>query len=184
MKNTTFLNKLENINEQLNLAHYWIIILKYKRILFIVPVLLTMLGFFITLQINPIFKSSATLVIEESTKNIVNISEVYEAGTTSRFGNSNYINNQIQILESDEVLSSILLDEKNLVKIKSLYKKLPKQFLAKNFNFFKKINKENEKDKQANTSANRLNIKSYIKKYKLQKKIFLLGLRKNPEPTC
>ena len=53
-----------------------------------------------------------------------------------RFGSSNYINNQIQILESDEVLNSILLNEKNLVKINALYKKMPKQFLSKNFKFF------------------------------------------------
>jgi capsular exopolysaccharide synthesis family protein len=164
MENKTFLNKLENINEQLNLTHYWIILLKYKRILLISPIIITMLGFLISLQINPIFQSSATLVIEESTKNIINIQEVYEPGVSRGFGNNNYINNQIQILESDEVLSSILLDEKNLVKIKSLYKKMPKQFLSKNFNFFKKINKENEKDKQENISENKLNIKSYITK--------------------
>ena len=58
---------------------------------------------------------------------------------------SNYINNQIQILESDEVLSTLLLDEKNFVKIKALYKKLPQQFLLKNFNFFKKTEKKTEK---------------------------------------
>ena len=115
MENKTFLNKLESINDQLNLVHYWIIFLKYKRILFIAPLLFATLGFLISLQINPIFKSSATLVIEESAKNIINIQEVYEPGA-SRYGNSNYINNQIQILESDEVLSSILLDEKNLLK--------------------------------------------------------------------
>ena len=108
MENNTFLNKLENINEQLNLTHYWIIFLKYKKILFIFPLLIMMLGFFISLQIKPIFQSSATLVIEESTKNIINIQEVYEPGATGRFGSSNYINNQIQILESDEVLNSIL----------------------------------------------------------------------------
>jgi uncharacterized protein involved in exopolysaccharide biosynthesis len=77
MEGKTFLNKLEVINEQLNLAHYWIIVLKYKRLLFLTPILVGLLGFFIALNINPIFQSQSTLVIEESTKNIVNIDEVY-----------------------------------------------------------------------------------------------------------
>ncbi len=159
MESKNFLHKLENINEQLNLTHYWIILLKYKRILLIAPLLFTMLGFLISLQINPIFKSSATLVIEESTKNIINIQEVYEPGSGRGFGSSHYINNQVQIIESDEVLSSILLDKKNLVKINALYKKMPKQFLSKNFNFFKKTNKENE----INQNVSKLLIKAYIK---------------------
>ena len=62
MEDKTFLHRLENLNEQLNLTHYWIIFLKYKRILFIAPLLFATLGFLVSLQINPIFKSSATLV--------------------------------------------------------------------------------------------------------------------------
>ena len=77
MENKSFLNKLESINDQLNLTHYWIIFLKYKRIIFLAPILFGVLGFFIALNINPTFQSQATLVIEESTKNIVNIEEVY-----------------------------------------------------------------------------------------------------------
>ena len=67
MEGKTFLNKLEVINEQLNLAHYWIIVLKYKRLLFLTPILVGLLGFFIALNVNPIFQSQSTLVIEEST---------------------------------------------------------------------------------------------------------------------
>ena len=157
METKSFLHKLENINEQLNLAHYWIIILKYRRILFLAPLLFGLLGFFISLNINPTFKSQATLVIEESTKNIVNIEEVY-SGDAPRggFRNLNYINNQIQIIESDEVLGSISLDEKIKAKAEILYKNLPKNFLSKNvksLSFFENKKKENK-----------VNIKNYIKK--------------------
>ena len=132
MEGKTFLNKLEVINEQLNLAHYWIIVLKYKRLLFLTPILVGLLGFFIALNINPIFQSQSTLVIEESTKNIVNIDEVYSGDTArSGFRNSNYINNQIQIIESDEVLGTILLDKKIEAKIKTMHKKIPKNFYLK-----------------------------------------------------
>ena len=133
----SLLDTIGNINEQLNLAHYWIIFLKFKRILFTVPLLFGLLGYFISLNINPTFQSQATLVIEESTKNIVNIEEVYDGERMSPgFSNNNYINNQIQIIESDEVISSILLDKKIINKIENLYKKLPKNYFSKNINFF------------------------------------------------
>ena len=158
MEGKSFLHKLESINEQLNIAHYWIIFLKYKRILFLSPVLFGLLGLFIALNINPIFKSQATLVIEESTKNIVNIEEVYSGNSPGRgFQSINYINNQIQILESDEVLGTIVSDEKIKTKAEIMYKKLPKNFLLKNsiFSFFKKDKKKNEEKK--------INLKLYIK---------------------
>jgi len=158
MEEKSFLHKLESINEQLNIAHYWIILLKYKRILILSPVLFGLLGLFIALNINPIFKSQATLVIEESTKNIVNIEEVYSGDSPGRgFRSINYINNQIQILESDEVLGTIVSDEKIKTKAEIMYKKLPKNFLLKNsiFSFFKKDKKKNEEKK--------INLKLYIK---------------------
>ena len=64
MQNKGILNKLESINEQLNLGHYWIVLLKYKRVLFVSPILFGLLGLFISLNINPTFQSQATLVIE------------------------------------------------------------------------------------------------------------------------
>ena len=139
MENKSFLNKLESINDQLNLTHYWIIFLKYKRIIFLVPILFGLLGFFIALNINPTFQSQATLVIEESTKNIVNIEEVYGSqGSQGGFMNNNYINNQIQIIESDEVLTSVILDQKVNAKAVGMYQKIPKSFLSSNklFSFF------------------------------------------------
>tara|TARA_B100000787_G_scaffold130436_1_gene99347 strand:+ start:3357 stop:5534 length:2178 start_codon:yes stop_codon:yes gene_type:complete len=156
MENKSILGKLETINEQLNLGHYWIILLKYKRILLFIPFLFGVLGFFIALNINPVFQSRATLVIEESNKNIVNIEEVYSADGGRGFRNLNYINNQIQILESDEVLGTTLGDKKDEAKAEMLFKKLPKNFILKNkiFNLVKK-NKTKKKKK--------LNIKNYIK---------------------
>jgi len=157
MENKTFLNKLESINEQLNLTHYWIIVLKYKQILLITPIMFALLGFFVSLNLNPIFQSQATLVIEESTKNIVNIEEVYSSDSPrTGFRNLNYINNQIQIITSDEVLGSIMVDKKVKAKIKMLLKKLPKNFLSKEkfLSFFTSESNNNDEN----------SIKSYIKK--------------------
>ena len=165
MQNISFLNKLESINDQLNLTHYWIIFLKYKRIIILAPILFGVLGLFIALNINPTFQSQATLVIEESTKNIVNIEQVCGGDTTrGGFSNINYINNQIQILESDEVLGTIVADEKFKTKAETMYKKLPKNFLlqSKIFSFFKNDKQKNQEKK--------INLKSYITTKNLESK--------------
>ncbi len=155
MENKTLLDKLENINEQLNLTHYWIILLKYKRIFFIVPILIAVLGYLIALNINPIFQSNATLVIEEAGKNIVDIDEVYDGQARGLVRNANYINNQIQILESDEVIGLILVNKEDKNKILELHKKIPELFFVRNFKF---IRKNFSKAKEKN-----INIKAYIK---------------------
>ena len=156
----SLLDRIGDINEQLNLAHYWIVLLKYKRILFIVPIMFGLLGLFISLNINPIFQSQATLVIEESTKNIVNIEEVYDGDNRrTGFSRSNYINNQIQIIESDEVISSVLSDQKKLNKVNELYKKLPRNYFAKNLQFLN-LNKKKE---IVNEDDLKIKLKKYIK---------------------
>ena len=159
MEAKSLLDRLESINDQLNLTHYWIIFLKYKRILFFVPILIGLLGFFLALNISPTFQSQATLVIEESTKNIVDIEEVYDGeGRRTGFSNINYINNQIQILESDEVLGSILLSKENVRKTKELHKKIPKNFLSKYLEIFDFSKKDPD-----NNDPEEINIKGYIK---------------------
>ena len=93
MEKQTFLDKLESFNEQLNLTHYWIILLKFKRIIFFLPIFIGLLGYLVALNIMPIFQSNATLVIEEKQKNIVNIEEVYSVQGTGGFsGRNTHIN--------------------------------------------------------------------------------------------
>ena len=104
MEKQTILDKLESFNEQLNLTHYWIIFLKFKRLLLVMPFLFGLLGYLVALNIKPVFQSNATLVIEADVKKIVDIEEVYTA-QDSRLGSFNHINNQIQIIKSDEIIN-------------------------------------------------------------------------------
>ena len=71
MEKSTILTKLESFNEQLNLTHYWIIFLKYKKLFLIIPILFALLGYLIALNIKPIFRSAAVLIIEKQEKNVV-----------------------------------------------------------------------------------------------------------------
>ena len=71
MEKQTLLDKLGHFNEQLNLTHYWIIFLKYKKLLFVLPIFFGLLGYLVALNIKPVFQSNATLVIEADSKKIV-----------------------------------------------------------------------------------------------------------------
>ena len=73
MEQNTILDKLGQFNEQLNLTHYWIIFLKYKKLLLVIPFFFGLLGYFVALNIKPVFQSHATLVIEADIKKIVDI---------------------------------------------------------------------------------------------------------------
>ena len=88
MEKQTILDKLESFNEQLNLTHYWIIFLKYRTAIIILPVFIGLLGYLIALNIKPIFQSNATLVIEGDKKKIVDIEEVYSSNDSYDLGSS------------------------------------------------------------------------------------------------
>jgi len=163
MEKKTLLDRLESFNEHLNIAHYWIIFLKYKRLLFFIPIFFSLLGYLIALNINPIFQSTATLVIEKQDKKIVDIDEVYTSDRGA-FRGYNYINNQIQIIRSDEVISGILLNKEVKKKIYSLIARAPESFYLKNMKTFKKIFKPKSEDiKDKKIQLTDLHLKNYIK---------------------
>ena len=90
MSNTSLLNKLESINDQLNLTHYWIIFLKYKRIILLVPILFGVLGFFIALNKIYVTNSDGKLIIVNSNEgNIFNIVKISGGKILQPFINEN-----------------------------------------------------------------------------------------------
>ena len=123
MEKNTILDKLGQFNEQLNLTHYWIIFLKYKKTLFVIPVLFALLGYMVALNIKPIFQSDATLVIEADIKKIVDIEEVYGNQQGGYGRGDNHINTQIQVMKSDEVLNTIFMDDESFASSKYVYKR-------------------------------------------------------------
>ena len=86
-----------------------------KNLLFL-SLLFSLLSFLISLNKEPKYLSSATIVVSPDDQNLVNIEEVYSLESLS-----NRINNQIAILKSDEVFEYILKDKKNVTQFKNLY---------------------------------------------------------------
>ena len=143
MEKQTILDRLESLNEHLNLTHYWIILLKYRKILLLLPVFFGLLGYLIGLNIKPIFQSHATMLIKSGDKNIINIQEVYDNDRTSY--NNSYINNQIEILKSDEIANRILSNKETVHKLAKLYNTIPDGWFSKNIKAIKKLNFLNQK---------------------------------------
>ena len=139
MEKQSILDKLESFNEHLNLTHYWIILLKYKRVILILPFFFGLLGYFVALNIKPVFQSHATLVIEADDKRIVDIEEVYGGETQTGFGNFNHVNNQIEIIRSDEIFNGVLLNEEITKKVVNLYNTIPDKFVTRNIKAIKKL---------------------------------------------
>jgi succinoglycan biosynthesis transport protein ExoP len=117
--------------------NFFILIAK-KNIKFIIfaSTLVSLVVFFISLNIEKKYLSEATIVVEPDENKIVNINEAY-----STKNNANRVNNLIAILESDEVISHILNDEKNQLKFKSLYSTNEKNIFSRIFTKKKIIDK-------------------------------------------
>ena len=89
-----------------------IILINYKSLLLLIPLIFGLLGYLAALNIKPVFQSNATLVIEADVKKIVDIEEVYAAESSGGFGgNFNHVNNQMQIMQSDEIINGVLSNE-------------------------------------------------------------------------
>ena len=90
--------------------------------------LVSMIVFFISLNIEKKYLSEATIVIAPDENKIVDIDEAY-----STLRATNRVNNLIAILESDEVISHIVNDEKNQLEFKELYSKVEKNIFSRIF---------------------------------------------------
>ena len=119
---------LDKLSDLIDFNFFWIIFLKYRKIVIVVPILCVLLALLISLNLQRIYKSTATLVIESADQKITSIEEVY-----SPESQSNRINNQIAILKSDEVLEYILNNEDANVKFTNLFKATPDNFIKKTF---------------------------------------------------
>ena len=112
-----------------DLTYFLFIAKKNIKFLIFASALVSMIVFFISLNIEKKYLSNATIVIAPDEKNaIVNINEAY-----STILNVNRINNVIATLESDEVINYIVNDEKNQLEFQSLYSIKEKNIFSRIF---------------------------------------------------
>lgn len=137
----------DNFNQKINIFtnsvstdpyFYWITFLKYKKQLIIVPLLIYFLCLFVAKNIQPIYESRASLIINKD-ENIINIDQVYGESTQNN-NNLTFINTQKAIILSNEIIDR-LLQKKDFVDYATKnYPVFKKTILNKFFSIFKKNN--------------------------------------------
>ena len=113
----------------------FILLIAKKNIKFLIfaSLLVSMIVFFFSLNLEKKYLSEATIVVAPEENKIVNINEAYATPETGGFMNQNRINNIIAILKSDEVIEYIVSDEKNQLEFKSLYFRKTKNIFSRIF---------------------------------------------------
>ena len=77
MAKKTIKNYFDSIAELIDFNFYYLILVKYKKTLLIVPIFIGGLAFLIALNLQPIYESSATLVIESKDRSLVKNIEIF-----------------------------------------------------------------------------------------------------------
>ena len=106
---------------------YYVVLLKYKKQLLFIPLLIGLVIFLISKSLTPVYQSSASLIIETENTNIIDIDEVYDPSL--RNNQKSFLNTQVQILNSKEIISR-MLDNNNFIQN---LEKLMKQQQSNNF---------------------------------------------------
>ena len=120
-----------------DLRYFFLVAKKNIKNLIILSSLISLLIFFVSLNLTAKYRSNATLVISPDENKIVNIEEVYSLESIQ-----NRVNNQIAILKSEEVIDYIVEDKKNELEFKNLYSSVEKSFINRIFSKQIYIDKE------------------------------------------
>ena len=147
-QNSTIKNQFEDLTDSLVIdpSLIWFVLLKYKKILLLVPIVIACIVYFFTKSLIPTYQSNASLIYNNDSSNIVEISEVYDQASIN---NQNEINTQISVLKSREILKRILNKSEEISDINNLSTLNKENFISKTFsligvNFFapKEMSKE------------------------------------------
>ena len=123
---------------------YYVVLLKYKKQLLSIPLLIGLVIFLISKSLTPVYQSSASLIIETENTNIIDIDEVYDPSL--RNNQKSFLNTQVQILNSKEIISR-MLDNNDFIRD---LEKLMKQ--QQSNNFWNKLKKRLNRFQEINLS--------------------------------
>ncbi len=130
-------SELFDVFDFADLSFFYLIAKKNIKFLIIASLFVSLIVFFISLNMEKRYLSEATIVIAPDENKIININEAY-----STIQDTNRINNLIATLKSDEVIDYIVNDEKNQLEFKSLYSNEKINVLSRIFTKKKVINKD------------------------------------------
>jgi len=155
-----------SLNEKFNLIangfstdpfFYWITFLKYKKQLIIIPILISLIALFISKNIQPTFRSTASLIIDNQENNIINIEQVYSENQNS-LNNYSFINTQKQIILSNEIIDRIFNNENFKKNFQKKYNSYEPTFLKSIYSFFKTEEKTINENFYKNYTRDNLNV--------------------------
>ena len=118
--------ELLDIFDAADLQFFILIAKKNIKFIFFSSILIAMIVFFISLNIEKKYLSEATIVIDPDESKIVNINEAYSTYNTGK-----RVNNIIATLRSDEVIGFIINDKKNELEFKTLYSQMKKNIFSR-----------------------------------------------------
>lgn len=130
----------ENITSLLEIGNfrYYLIVAKRNFLnIFIISLLIGFLAILVSLNTEKQFISTATIVIAPDENKIISIEEAYSIDSQQ-----NRINNQIEILKSDEVIDYIVNDSKNQIEFSNLYSAVKGNIIDRLFKKKIEFNKE------------------------------------------
>ena len=130
----------ENITSLLEIGNfrYYLIVAKRNFLnIFIISLLIGFLAILVSLNKEKQFISTATIVIAPDENKIISIEEAYSIDSQQ-----NRINNQIEILKSDEVIDYIVNDSKNQIEFSNLYSAVKGNIIDRLFKKKIEFNKE------------------------------------------
>ena len=113
----------------LNPYFYWIILLKYKKQFLLIPLIISFLSLLVWKSIDPIYQSKSSIIVDEQQTNIIELDEVYNNTLT---GNDDFINTQVQILKSQQLINRAIQNKEFLQTTQKLIQ-------PNELNFFEKI---------------------------------------------
>jgi len=90
--------------EKVDLRHYWNVIAQFKWRILLLATMMTLLSTLIVFSMRPVYRSSATLLVEGKQNSLLSIQEVYSIDTSR----TEYFQTQFEILKSQDLARKVI----------------------------------------------------------------------------
>ena len=116
----------------INPSFLFFILLKYKRVFILIPLILTLIVYVFYKSLPKIYQSEASLIINNENSNIVEIDQVYNQNQVTKNDDA-YINTQIEVLRSNEIINRLVNNQEVIDRLEKIYSNTKKNSSLTNF---------------------------------------------------